>query len=211
MKDQGILKYLRYFFERICVFGISYVLGCIYFKWLTFFWGLECGRGIKVWGTMHVLRGSGTKIKIGNKVSLNSSSFRTTAASLYSRIRLRTFRAGAEIIIGDGVGLNGTSITARSKVIIIGNGTIIAPNVIIVDSDFHALWPPENRAYNPGFETDENVNIGENVWVGMNSLILKGVTIGNNSVIGAGSVVSSDIPADCIACGNPAKMIRQLP
>lgn len=160
---------------------------------------------------MDILRGPGTQIKIGANVSLNSSSRRTSASSLYSRLKLRTFAADAKIIIGDNVGLNGTSITARTKTISIGKGTMTAPNVVIVDSDFHAQWPPENRANNPGFETDEDVNIGENVWIGMNSIILKGVNTGNNSIIGAGSVVSSDIPADCVAAGNPAKKIKQLP
>jgi len=53
-----------------------------------------------------------------------------------------TWSQSAKIIIEDGVGLNGTSISARSKTVKVGSGTMIAPNVIIMDSDYHALWPP---------------------------------------------------------------------
>jgi acetyltransferase-like isoleucine patch superfamily enzyme len=86
--------------------------------------------------------------------------------------------------------------------------------VTIVDTDFHALDPyveggrmsnndPKNVAAAP-------VIVEDNVFVGANSIILKGVTIGENSVIGAGSVVTRSIPANVIAAGNPARMLRQL-
>jgi acetyltransferase-like isoleucine patch superfamily enzyme len=171
---------------------------------------LECGKNIKVWGIVDIVKMPKTQIKIGNNVSLNSSSVRTTASTLYSRIRLRTDVKGAKIIIDDNVGLNGTSITARSRTITIREGTMIAPNVIVVDSDFHSLWPPENRLTSSGFENDEDVNIGKNVWIGMNSIILKGVQIGDNSIIGAGSVVTTDIPPNCVARGNPASVVKQF-
>ena len=62
-----------------------------------------------------------------------------------------------------------------------------------------------------GYENDKRVIIGKNVWIGMNSLILKNVTIGDNSIIGAGSVVVKDVPKNTIAAGNPAKVIKDLP
>jgi acetyltransferase-like isoleucine patch superfamily enzyme len=105
--------------------------------------------------------------------------------------------------------LNGTTITSK-KLVRIGDGTMIAPNVIIVDSDFHAQWPPDARLISSTAETDREVTIGSNVWIGMNSVILKGTTIGDNSIIGASSLVSGDIPANVIAGGNPARVLRPL-
>lgn len=85
---------------------------------------------------------------------------------------------------------------------------MVAPNVIIVDSDFHPPWPPENRLNYPGDEYDKDVRIGKNCWIGMNAIILKGVNIGDNSIIGAGSVVVKDIPPDSLAAGVPAQVIK---
>lgn len=86
---------------------------------------------------------------------------------------------------------------------------MIAPNVIIVDSDFHIPWPPETRLHYPGTEADGEINIGKNCWIGMNSIILKGVTIGDNSIIATGSVVIHNISADSLAAGIPAKVVKK--
>ncbi|MDP3395053.1 MAG: acyltransferase [Methanoregula sp.] len=145
---------------------------------------------------------------IGNRVSIISDSRRATASALAFPARLKTISPTSEIIIGDNVGLNGTSITSRSKKIEIGSGTMIAPNVIIVDSDFHPPWPPENRLHYPGNEYDGEVKIGKNCWIGMNVLNLKGVKIGDNSIIAAGSVVIKDVPSESLAAGVPAKVVK---
>ncbi|HTB80539.1 MAG TPA: DapH/DapD/GlmU-related protein [Opitutaceae bacterium] len=79
---------------------------------------------------------------------------------------------------------------------------------MVVDSDFHNLWPPETRRRSPGFERDADVSIGENVWVGARSIILKGVTIGDNAVIGAGSLVTRSVPPNTLAVGNPARVVK---
>jgi acetyltransferase-like isoleucine patch superfamily enzyme len=149
-----------------------------------------------------------SKVKIGNNVSLISNSRRCTASNLYSPIKFKTFSETSEIIIGNNVGLNGTSITSRTQKICIGDNTMIAGNVTIMDSNFHNPWPPDKRLFFPGTQDDENVIIGKNCWIGLNSIILKGVNIGDNSVIGAGSLVLTDIPPNCLAAGNPAKVIK---
>ena len=87
---------------------------------------------------------------------------------------------------------------------------MFAPNVNIVDSDFHSIQPFGQRLKNPGFENDSSVLIGDNVWIGMNVTILKGVKIGNNSVIGACSLVLNDIEDNVLAAGIPAEPKKLL-
>jgi len=82
---------------------------------------------------------------------------------------------------------------------------MMASIVYITDSDWHGIY--DRLDYIGG---SEPVTIGNNVWLGDSSIICKGVAIGDNSIIGAGSVVTSDIPANVIAAGNPAEVIRKL-
>ena len=189
---------------------LSLVWGTIIFKLKAFAFGVHLGKGVNCWGSVHIARSPKSEIIIGKKVSIVSSSQRCTASSIFAPCKFRTWSKTATIIVDDNVGLNGTSIVARSKTIHIGKGTMIAPNVTITDSDFHALWPPENRLLNPAFKGDADVMIGKNIWIGLQSIILKGVTIGDGSVIAAGSVVTKDIPAGVLAGGIPAKVIRKL-
>mgnify|MGYP002402020210 CR=1 FL=1 len=98
----------------------------------------------------------------------------------------------------------GVEITA-AKSIVIGANTMIAAECTITDSDWHGLY---NRTR--PFRCTKPVRLGDNVWLGARTMICKGVTIGDNSVIGAGSVVASDIPANVVAAGNPARVVKQL-
>lgn len=187
-----------------------------FFFWLRHLWniirlrvsGVRYGAGLKTWGGIILNLYPGSTVRIGDRVSIVSSPWRSTAAPVFGKTRFRTFSPSSEIVIGDHAGLNGTSITARSRTIRIGAHTKIAPNVIIVDSDFHRAWPPAERDRYPGTEEDAGVTIGEHCWIGMNVIILKGVTIGDNSIIAAGSVVVKDIPRDSLAGGAPAKVIK---
>ncbi|HEY7773249.1 MAG TPA: acyltransferase [Marinagarivorans sp.] len=87
----------------------------------------------------------------------------------------------------------------------IGDNCMIAADALIHDSDWHGLY---NRLR--PFRCSKTVALGNNVWVGARAIITKGVSIGENSVIGAGSVVTKDIPANCVAAGNPAKVVKTL-
>lgn len=98
----------------------------------------------------------------------------------------------------------GVEITA-AKSIRIGSNCMIAAECSINDCDWHGLY---NRTR--PFRCTESVTLGDNVWLGARVTVCKGVTIGDNSVIGAGAVVASDIPANVVAVGNPARVIKQL-
>lgn len=165
------------------------------------------GAQPRIWGGFKLMMFAGSRVTIGDHLHMVSASDRS-GITLFSRCSLTTY-PGGEIRIGHRVGLNGTAITSK-KLVEIGDGTMIAPNVIIVDSDFHAQWPPDARLVSSTVDTDREVIIGANVWIGMNTVILKGTRIGDNSIIGACSLVSGAIPADVVAGGNPARVLRPL-
>lgn len=96
------------------------------------------------------------------------------------------------------------------KRVSIGNGTLIGYRCGIIDSDFHAHAEEGVNLNNVSFcDYTKDICIGNNVWIGGNCTILKGVKIGDGTVIGAGSVVSKDIPPKVLAVGNPCKVIKE--
>lgn len=114
----------------------------------------------------------------------------------------------AKLILNGKVGMSNSTIVATNKVTI-GNNVLIGAGCTIVDSDFHSL------NYNYWFSSFDEANmncepvvIGNNVFIGMDSIILKGVNIGDNSIIAAGSVLTKSIPENQIWGGNPAKYIK---
>lgn len=117
---------------------------------------------------------------------------------------------GAELTIGKNVGISQTALVAHEK-ILIGDNVKIGGGVCIYDTDFHALDPQVRMdpSEDHKFKKKESVIIGDNVFIGAHSTILKGVTIEENAVIGACSLVSRDVPANEIWAGNPAKFIKK--
>ena len=90
--------------------------------------------------------------------------------------------------------------------IVIGDGCMFAPNVVIATAG-HPIDPTLRAQV---YQYSQTVKIGNNVWIGAGAIILPGVTIGDNTVIGAGSVVTRDIPANVVAVGNPCKVLREI-
>ena len=172
--------------------------------------GVKLGAGVRAHGPVGLLRWPGSCMEIGAGCSFVSSWRRSTAATVLAPCRLRTFGPRARIVLGEGCELTGAALTARSTSIVLGRRVMLAPNCIIVDSDFHEPWPPERRHLDPGMKHDAPVRIGDHVWLGMHAVVLKGVTIGEGSIIGAGSVVTRDIPPLCVAVGAPARVVRRL-
>lgn len=115
----------------------------------------------------------------------------------------------AEIMIGDGTWINNRCVLiSEHHGIRIGKKVLMGTGVEIIDSHFHGLASNRRNISSP--EESDPVVIGNNVFVGSNARILQGVTIGDNSVIANGAVVVKNIPANVIAGGNPAKVLRIL-
>ncbi len=113
---------------------------------------------------------------------------------------------GYNICLGDNVFVNyGCTILDCNKVYI-GNNVLIAPQVQI----YTAYHPTDYRIRLQNLEYAQPIRIGNNVWIGGAAVICNGVTIGDNTTIGAGSIVVSDIPANCVAVGNPCRVVKKL-
>ena len=122
-------------------------------------------------------------------------------------ILLQARSAEGQIKIGNNVSFsNNVSIVANEK-ISIGDKCLVGDLVLIMDSDFHVI-NPDKRHSESGLSSP--IYIGTNVWLGSRVIIKKGVNIGDNSIVAPESVVSGLIPANCIAAGNPAIVIRSI-
>jgi maltose O-acetyltransferase len=113
---------------------------------------------------------------------------------------------GYNIKLGEKVFFNFNCVVLDVMLVTIGSRTLFGPNVQI----YTATHPLDHRERAAGLEYAKPVTIGEDVWIGGSAVICPGVTIGDRSIIGAGSVVTKDIPADVFAAGNPCKVIRTL-
>ncbi|MEP5763982.1 MAG: acyltransferase [Halieaceae bacterium] len=143
---------------------------------------------------------SGPNISIGNCVTLIGERAKPVKLGVWGR-ELETGR----IEIGDYVLISpGTRISASDE-IRIGDSVMMANSVYITDSDWHGIYDRTVRdaAVRP-------VHIGNNVWLGDHCTVLKGVTVGENSVVAANAVVTRDVPANVVVAGNPAKIVKEL-
>jgi len=173
---------------------------------LLFCWshGLRGDMTWRFYGLPCVRRGGrGSVIQIGRNFVANSS-WRHNSFGIIQPVMIRTVGHGAKIEIGDDVGVSGCTISAKT-LIRIGNRVLIGSGAVISDCDAHPVDPEERRQGLGG--TSKPVVIEDDVFVGARALILKGVTIGRGSVIGAGTIVTHDIPLYSVAVGNPARVI----
>lgn len=169
----------------------------LHFSLVTF--NVKYGKNIR--GNRIFLKNKG-KIIIGDRVNLNSY----PGGEPY-KTGLQCHCKESVIYIGNDCNLNGTMIHCRTSVTI-GNFCMFGPGSKIVDNDSHRVSIGiEERRKSPN---SAPILIKDNVWVGMNSLILKNVTIGKNSIIAAHSVVTKSIPENVLVAGNPAKIIKKI-
>ncbi|NDJ76699.1 MAG: acyltransferase [Chloroflexi bacterium] len=169
--------------------------------------GISWGRGWRLYGVPIVQKHRRSTLTIGDRLELRSIPH-SNALGPFHAVILSTRRPGTRLVIGRGFGMTGGTICAEES-ITIGDDVWVGGNCTITDTDFHPL-DLATRLARPLDGATAPVSIEDGVFIGMQSLILKGVTIGAHSVIGAGSVVTRDIPSGVIAGGNPARVIRPL-
>jgi acetyltransferase-like isoleucine patch superfamily enzyme len=168
------------------------------------YWRLRCnclsqrikiGKGFRVVGKF-MPNGPGT-LHLGNGVFSHGGPHPVT---------LFTHTRQAKIVVGNNVTLNGARFGC-SELIEVGDDCILA-DCRIFDTDMHSTSP--NRHLDEARVATAPVRLQRNVWIGAAAIILKGVTVGENSVVGAGAVVSHNVPANVIVAGNPARVVRRL-
>lgn len=151
----------------------------------------------------------GSVIKFGKGVSLISQS-RYNLAGINHPVILATVAKGARIVIGNNSGISGSTIVSATSVKI-GDNTSIGANTDIYDTDFHIVDPIERRKQNNIYEAPtRQVIIGNDVWIGSRCMILKGIEIGDKSIIGAGSIVTKHIPESEIWAGASVRCIGRV-
>jgi acetyltransferase-like isoleucine patch superfamily enzyme len=156
---------------------------------------VSIGKNFRVKARLSI-KGPG-RVVIGDDVFIDGTSHTVTPW---------TANADAEIIIGNNVFVNGTRFGCAKK-IELGDNCILA-DCRILDTDFHSVNPEQRN--NPEYIESSPIKIGNNVWIALGCVILKGVTIGDNSTIAAQSVVYGNVEENSIYGGNPAVLIKRL-
>jgi acetyltransferase-like isoleucine patch superfamily enzyme len=141
----------------------------------------------------------GAPIELGDYVNVVAASDKTVRLSIWAEQPDKgRIRIGNYCLICPGVRIG------SAHEIVVGDNCMIASNAYLTDSDWHDIY---NRI---SIGKTAPINIANNVWIGDSAIVCKGVTVGENSIIGAGAVVVDDIPANCVAAGNPARIVKQL-
>jgi len=156
---------------------------------------VEWGHNVRIQGKL-VIRGKGTVV-IGDGVTLEGN---------HQPVRLIVPVLGSRIEIGQRTGMSGTVILAAGT-IRIGRGCMLG-QARISDNDWHPI-SGERRGAGTSINP-ETVSIEDNVWLGNGSMVLRGVKVGANSVVGAGAVVRTDVARDTVVIGNPQRSVRKL-
>jgi acetyltransferase-like isoleucine patch superfamily enzyme len=172
-----------------------------------FFYRIPWGKGWRIHGRPVIQKHRHSNINIGSRLGLRST-VRSNPLGPNHPVILCTWNSGAVIEIGDHFAMTGGSIIAVEQ-IKIGNRVAVGANCTIMDTDFHPT-NPEQRLIHPQDAQSKPIVIEDDVFIGMNCLILKGVRVGKGAVIAAGSIVVKDVPPGVVVAGNPAKVVGQV-
>lgn len=149
------------------------------------------------------------KLIIGRGFKCNSN-LTSNSVGIFQPCFFNTHSDESSIILGENVGISGSTLNASIS-ITIGDNTIIGSGCLITDTDSHPILAAERLLPDwSDYTKSKPISVGRNVFIGARSIIMKGVTIGDCAVIGAGSVVTKDVPANAIVAGNPAKIVKMI-
>lgn len=170
--------------------------------------GASVAAGVRFTGPAIIARCAGASIVLSKRVVLCSWS-RWTALGVAHPVVLRAIAPGANLRIGRDTGISGGSFCSAVS-LEIGERCLIGADVMISDTDFHAIEPEGRSAGSDSSQIrSAGIRIGNGVFVGARAVILKSVQIGDGAAIGAGSVVTRSVPAGGVAAGNPAALLRR--
>ena len=167
--------------------------------------GVTLGAGCEFYGVTRFHRVGRSRIVIGEGCVFRSLPW-SNPVGVDRPCMVSAIGSGTRVVIGHHAGFTGTVICAAEE-IVIGDRVLCGSNVTITDADWHGLDPAVRQG---DVGATAPVRIEDDVFLGLGAIVLKGVTIGHGSVVGAGSVVTQSIPPLSLAAGNPAKVIRAL-
>ena len=167
--------------------------------------GIPWGHRWRIHGMPIIQKHRKSVMRFGNGLGLRSTG-RSNPLGPNRPTILCTWRPNAMLEVGDDFGMTGGTICAAEN-ITIGNHVKIGANTTVMDTNFHPL-DPDIRRIRPQNAKTAPIAIEDDVFIGMNCIILKGVRLGKGCVVGAGSVVTKDVPAGSIAGGNPACFLK---
>lgn len=144
--------------------------------------------------------------ELDKRESLLREMFAEIGEGCYIEPPLRSNWGGKHVHFGNNVYANFNLTCVDDTHIYVGDSTMFAPNVILATAGHPILPELREKAY----QFNMPIHIGRNCWLGAGVIVMPGVTIGDNTVIGAGSVVTKDIPANVVAVGNPCKVLRPI-
>ena len=197
----------------------SKICSSLYIGWNKIYFflnNIKYGKNFRVFNHLYLKIHVGALVQIGNNCTIMSGA----GLNPLSRNIKTCIYVGkkATLKLGNDVGISSSTLWVKESVSI-GNSVAIGADCIIMDTDAHNLdWKircsEETNEYGEAVDmvtaASAPIVIEDNVLVGARCIILKGVTIGARSIIGSGSIVTKDIPSDCIAAGNPCKVIKSI-
>ena len=211
-KDEGITRGQKALLLRMNEKLKTVILGLLYvphiprdvlFCWLK---GVQWDHGWRLFGLPLIKCHRRGHLSIGKRF-VACSDPRRNILGVFQRVTLTVGR-GADLIIGDDVGVSGCTISALCAVRI-GDRVLLGSGCMITDSDAHPLHPLDRR-YNLTRAVAKPIIIENDVFIGARAIILKGVRVGNGSVVGAGAVVTRNVPPMVVVAGNPAVVVKEL-